>query len=552
MESTASTASSDNRQAAIDILHRLEESGRPSAADLDQLFAFALSRGEIEYSKRIRALLQRWRDEGVESCDLCRGEALLTVGIAAASASQRLRARSGGCDVRCESLEVINLFFQGHLAEAVALAEKNEWFLDKLESAAGVGYGLLALALCERCAEAWKVVDAWKDHFAQNAPEKYQMMLRVEAELAAHTQRYPRALELLTDAHALCDEFGWDLARAFTEPALAVAQARTGDLRRAHELMNTWPREEKPLAGPLRGERNLARMRVALLEERFADAMLYAERAYEFAETIHSAPLLCEVQFHRVLAANRAQYAGELSAFRTLVHRYQIPFYLRRLNMLQQLVKEGETARGVRITIRQRHGCEQQPLIRLWMPRVEDLGANIYYDRVQGMLYLAGMGPFYVRDQLVFKLLESILARQTFAVDIPRLYAEVWGTEYRHLDHEGKFHVTVHRLRAWLDEHGPNKCRSMVHVQDCAASLCQDADVRVVELEGPCGGRVGEECLGDRVVDLLSTHSPASPREIEAQLGVSRSTLNETIRQLLDVGRIKRMGRGPATRYALP
>ncbi|MBW2731493.1 MAG: hypothetical protein JRH20_03815 [Deltaproteobacteria bacterium] len=453
----------------------------------------------------------------------------------------------------CESLEVTQLFFQGHVTKAAALAEKNAWFLETPAWAPGIGHGLMALALCERCAEVWAVVQAWKNR-AQNTPEKYQMLLRVEAMLATHAQRHAHALELLNDAYALCDEFHGDevseqLARAFTEPALVVAQARMGDLEGAHAVIDGWPGEERLLTEPLDGERNLARMRVALLEERLADVRRYAQRAQGLAETKANVPLLCEVQFCCVLAAELTHYADELAVFRALVHHTQIPLYVRRLQLLQQLVKEGRTPSTTHVIIRQRYASEQLSLMRLWTPRIQDLKSTIYFDRVQGMLYLAGIGPFFVRDQLIFRLLESILARRLFVVDIPQLYTEVWGTEYRHVDHEGKFHVTVHRLRAWLDEHGPDNCRSMVHVQDCMASLCEEAEVRVVEVEGPGGGRVREQSLGERVVDLLSTCSPASPRELEGQLGVSRSTLNEAIRCLLEAGRVKRRGRGPATRY---
>jgi hypothetical protein len=538
------------RQEAVSVVEALEKRAIPTAEELDEALARVLALGDLELCKRVREVIRGWRAQS-PSCDLCMAEALLTVGVPALAATQRFQARRG-CDERCESLEVINNVFHGRLADAIAIAEKNDWFFDKIDEAAGVAYAMWALALCERCDEGWGIIERWTDHFARKSPEKYQMMLRVEAHVAAHAQRCARALSLLEDAHALCDEYSLDLARAFTEPLLATVYARTGDVERAHAIADRWPQSEGVLAvGPLAGARNLARMRIALLEDRPKEALHYGDLAMKHASAAHCAPLLCQVQFYRVLATNASQFPAELKIFRQIVHRYQIPYYLRRLNMLQQLVCEGHSPRDARVTIRTGQGCEIQPLSRLWMPRVEDVCSNIYYDRIQGVLYLNGHGPFFVGDQMTFKLLDRLVAQPDLEIGVAELYEEVWGVPYRQLQDEGKFHVTVHRLRSWLEQRGTGECRAMVQIQEGRASLCREADVRVVELDGPCGGRVSDEGLEQRLLALLAERENCPPKELEARLGISRSTLNELIRKLVDQGRVVRAGKGPATRYSL-
>ena len=98
-------------------------------------------------------------------------------------------------------------------------------------------------------------------------------MLRLESRVACLMCDFPRELALLEEARALCERYKLETACAFGEPAHAGALARNGELSAARRFMATWaPSTSEDEESPLNGFRNLARMEVALLEERYSAA----------------------------------------------------------------------------------------------------------------------------------------------------------------------------------------------------------------------------------------------------------------------------------------
>ena len=102
--------------------------------------------------------------------------------------------------------------------------------------------------------------------------------------------------------------------------------------------------------------------------------------------------------------------------------------------------------------------------------------------------------------------------------------------------HEGKVHVTLHRLRKCLSRCCPD-AKGMITVRDGVVLLDEAFDICAV---GPSEGDetcvAGAVGLRERVVQCLTTAVELPPRELERRLGVSRSALNTALRGLIAVG----------------
>lgn len=173
-------------------------------------------------------------------------------------------------------------------------------------------------------------------------------------------------------------------------------------------------------------------------------------------------------------------------------------------------------------------------------------GRSLYWDRVQDLLWLRGQGPHRLADRPVLRRLLEVLTRSSgFSRPADRLFEAVWGGRYDPIVHQTKLHVTVHRLRAWLDERTAGGER-LVEVREGVVGLARDADVRVVEAPGV---DVSPADLRERLRQCLA--ESLSPADLERVLGASRSSLHQAVRALLRTGAIVRSGRGRALRYRL-
>jgi hypothetical protein len=151
---------------------------------------------------------------------------------------------------------------------------------------------------------------------------------------------------------------------------------------------------------------------------------------------------------------------------------------------------------------------------------------------------------------MLARMLEAIVAGDELSIPIPTLFEIVWRAPYNPLIHENKVHVTIHRLRAWLEKHDSAMGRAIV-VRDGIVSMAEHVEVIVLEpptnLDEP---RAEPPSTIDRVTACLDEDSPLTARELQQRLGISRSALNNATRQLLQAGRIYCLGRGRALVYS--
>ncbi len=549
----------DTQEADTRALFReLEACTEPSAREVDLLLRNALLFARLGFAERGKALLKRWREDGVQDPDLALAELHLTVSPPSAAAVQRLKS-IGAEDPQTCATEVANCVFRGEIKRGVDLARASGWFLDHVECLEAVTFALLGLALSGGHVEAQGIIEAWKQRHAQAAPQRYQLMLRFESRMAAFQYRFPRALDLMLDAWALGERYGLDATLTMMEPNLATAYAHCELLEDANAIHARWPPHAPDAHSPLDGFRTRARMELALIEARYDDAYRYANDLMGFYKALNNAALTCGLLFTIVQTAPAARFAEDLEAFRRATWRYQIPYYLHRLTLLERLQTWG--ARSVRDTTlleRSRDGVGEVPLARLWVPPARCLAADVYWDRARGVLLLSGVGPHEPHAHPVLhRMLETILAQPRFELPVAALFEAVWDGRYNPLVHEGKVHVTVHRLRRWLAQQG-GASSELIRVRDGVVGFDPRLHVRVVE-PAPCFlpsmRETPTRCSGvgptlrERVLQCLSGGEPVAPRELERQLEISRSSLNMALRCLQVEGAVERVGKGRATRY---
>ncbi len=543
------TPGAHNAERARRVLEELEVRRLPSAGDLDQLVHHVLSLSRRELADRGRLLIGRWRDAGCQDPDLDLAQTLLTVSVPSAAARHRLDALTSS-DAQVAALEVANCVFRGELQPAIDLAQAHGWFLDTVEGSTGLTYALWALAMSCQFDEAQAVVDAWKRRHAQAAPDRYQLMLRFESRIAYYTHQFARELGLLQDAYALCGAFDLDATRDFMEPDLAAALCRCEDHEGAHRIIDAWPQPRSE--GPLAGYRNGVRLEVALMEGRYDDAMEAGQRYLRFTEEIKSAPLECLARFGLAMAAPPVEFGDRLAAFRAVTHRYQIPLFLLRLPVLEHVAAAGhDSMRDAAITVQMRGTAERHPLLRVWTPRLSWSRADLYWDRVRGVLLLRGSGPHRLSSKpVLLRFFEAIMSRPGFTAEVAVLFDAVWGGPYDPLTHEGKVHVTTHRLRRWLDRCSPG-AGQLLEARDGQVGVVEDATVCVIGLSAGGAQAAGPPATGvqDRIFQCLEGGQEMAPRELLRRLGISRSALNQALRHLLADGRILRVGQGRSTRY---
>jgi len=148
-------------------------------------------------------------------------------------------------------------------------------------------------------------------------------------------------------------------------------------------------------------------------------------------------------------------------------------------------------------------------------------------------------------------MLECLMNRPTFSLTIGELYSEVWSGIYNPLLHEGKIHVTLHRLRSWLDDKKPGT-GALIEVTEGTVCLSEHADVRVLEPRESRGDLRADAApsMRDRVLATLRGEDTAvAPGLLRRRLGVSRSAVHVALRALMAADLVRREGSGRNTRY---
>jgi hypothetical protein len=567
------------RRMAIAILGALEAKPQPSDDEIAIVADHAFVWVGVGLAKRARALIERWQRGGVRTQALGRADAIFTVAIAPPAAAGRLRALAG--DPVAGAVAVANHVFRGELRAAIERCVAEGWFLTEPTAISGVAYGVWAQAMLDDFDGALAVIATWRNRHKTLLPVAEQALLAAEARIESVRHHHTRERALLEEALAVCDDHRLGLERAYVEASLAIALARAGDVRAAAAIARRWPTpspgREKEQA--LAVYRDVARTEIALIDGRYREADAIARRVLAYATANGNAIYACLARSHRAFAATRPQLHARLAEYGRDAAQLQIPFHLRRHLLLARLAESDATG-AVGASPRDRHvfvrtrslranhktsssrpagasmtgaiaSDHRRPerVLRLCLPSAADLGADLYWDAVQGVLYLSGDGPFTLAEHPILRrALETILGSPAFAIPLSDLFEAVWSMDYRPLVHEVKIHVALHRLRALLAGWHAGGDRLIV-VRDGIVRIADDCRACVVELAPAHATEAPASSLFDRVAAHLAATGEATPVELAARIGASRSALVVALRSLVLERRVVRIGRGRATRY---
>lgn len=546
----AAPGAADAFDRACAVLDQLEQVTRPSREQAALMADHALVWAGLGLSDRARTLLRRWRKHNRTSQALRRAEIVHHVSVSPSTAAAHLR-ELGASDGQFAALNVVNSLYRGELAVAIELSRAHNWFLDDEELAHGLFHGLWALGLNNEFDEAHEVLDAWKRRHVRAPPMARQFVLRTEAGMASFQKRYLVEEALVEEALALCIEHDLGVARAYTEPSVVAARARADNLAGARALLRTWPRRRRDARGPIEAFRDVAALELAVLADQPRRALAAAGRALRFFERSGHVVMTSFVRLRRTLVACAGDFANELAELERVVRRCPMLHYAQRLRLLQQLVRDGhDCARDVQLAERSRHTCASHGLMRAWTPPISSVAAELFWNRITGTLHVRGEGPFSLgRKPVLRRCLEHLLTQGDFRATIPDMFEAVWSAPYNPITHEGKVHVSVHRLRRWLDSCHAG-AGAMIVVADGEIAVADDVDARVLEPTSSAVHAGEPRSVRERVLRLIEAETaPIAPAELQRRLGVSRPALNVALRALVAADQAQRLGRGRATKY---
>ena len=458
------------------VFAQLEKRARPDRIHRERLTRHAVLWWSLGFGPRGRALLQRWRREDPRNRELRLAETHFVVRTAPPQASVRLADARDAAD---GALAVIHLVLAGEPHAALERARAHRWFATRRDLAHVVMFVGWAFGLT-RSPEAEGVLALWKRHAAGD-PEWLHHVLKAEAEIAVHACQYPRELQALRAAHALCVDHELGMQRAAVEVTLPCAFAHNADLAAAHGVMKRWSAPADAYV-PLDAGHDLSRAEVELIAERWDEAETAARRALAFFEAADLAFHACMAMTLAAIAAPRSRFAQALEELRRIIHRVSVPFYRERFRLLERLAARGVGAvREAALVERSRFARRPASFVQVLYPRAESIAADLYWDRVQQQVWVRGHGPHSLDEHpILARMLETIVAADEFALPLTALFEAVWKIPYNPLIHENKTHVTIHRLRRWLDGHQRGMGRA-IQVRDGIVSIADDVEVVVLE-----------------------------------------------------------------------
>jgi hypothetical protein len=531
-----------DRASASVLLAKLERCRHPAGVEISELCSDPMLFALLGLSARALALCKKWTAAGIRRPELERAETLLTSLTSTASGAARLRARGS----KALEAAVVNSSMRGQLDRTIDLAASANWFLDNAEASNGLYHALAALVVFDRCQEALALVREWHVRHPDAEPMHMQRVLQIEARIASNLCLFARERTLLEECLVLCKELAMASHTFLAEADLAAALLHAGDVERARAMIRAWPRQSKRCDTPLDAFRELVRAELALLSGASDDAFAAATRALGPFEAVGHGPLICHLHFYRALSAREGAWPIVLDEFRGASAGRRFPQYLARLRILERLTSAATPARCATVIERSRSGEARLPLIRIWIPRITSLGADLYLDRIQQRIYVRGDGPMSLSGRpVISRALDCLISEAARPLPIAEWFERVWGTQYEPLRHEGKLHVTVHRLRRWLTD-AARGAEGLVVLCEGMISLAPEVDVRVIGVARD--GRA--ESLRDRIAEILHVE-PQPPAALQSLVNVSRSTLRNVLRELIEAGVVQKKGRGATTKYAL-
>jgi hypothetical protein len=337
------------------------------------------------------------------------------------------------------------------------------------------------------------------------------------------------------------------MQRVNVEVPLAATLARNGEIELARALIASWAPPSSDYV-PLDAGRDMARAECELLAGAWDEAERTARRSCVLFDSSDMLLYACHARFLIALAAPPSRFAAALDHYRRTVQRARMPVHRARLQLLERLAARGmRSVREQTTQLRSRFESRTVSIAESLIPRASVLAADIYWDRIQHALWVGGKGPLSLDEHPVLeRMLEQIVDAREYTLSLDALFERVWHAPYHPLVHENKLHVTIHRLRGWLDEHSPGLGRAIV-VRDGAISIAEHTSVIV--LDEPPALAADRRPYRERLLDCLAA-APQSAQELERRLGISRTTLHGVTRELIAEGAIECSGRGRALRYS--
>ena len=369
----ADPTSPDTPLIAQAVFAELERRTRPSRVHRERLTKHAVLWWSLGFGSRGRAVLQRWRREDPQNRELRLAETHFVVRTAPPQASARL---ADVRDASAAALAVIHLVLAGEPHAALALARAQRWFTTRRDLAHVLMFIGWAFGLTNS-PEAEHVLATWKRHAAGD-PEWLHHVLKAEAELAVHACRYPRELQALRAAHALCVEHELGMQRVAVEVTLPCAFAHTGNVAAARGIMKRWNTLARDYV-PLDAGRDLSRAEIELIAGRWDESEKSARRALQFFEAADLAFHACMASSFVAIAAPRSRFTRALEDFRRCVHRVSVPFYRERFRLLERLAARGvRSVRDAQLTERSRFGRRTLSFVHVLIPRADSIAAGVH------------------------------------------------------------------------------------------------------------------------------------------------------------------------------
>lgn len=528
-----------------------DEADRAALVNAVQLF------NALGYAEQARGILRGWRETGFDTPALRRAELFLHVSGAPDAAAAH--TTGGVCAEllskgECAALETIRRLFRGEAQAAIACAESAGWFLDEPSLAHGLFHGLWALFLTDNHDRAQALIAEWQLRHGSAAPWSRALVRRLQAALCGARHQYVDEAEHLAAVLEIERDGGLPVQAAYTEAAFVGARARAGDLEVARSIVARWPTPcptRVASRGPIEAYRDRARAELSMIGGDDRDAFAAASRAANAFYGAGHLVMASHMRFLRVMTAVPAEFATALSDLRAIVRRTNLARCTQRLALIDDLAASGATSLAEHpldeITPWSRN---HTPLHRAFSPSVTMTGADLFWNRVCGAIFLRGKGPFYLeRQPILTRALEILTRAPGERLAIADFFAAVWDSPYDPLLHEGKVHVTVHRLRKWFGERDAD-ARRLLEVTDGTIGFRRHADVRVLMPSNPPPPALAT--LDDRVLAAVArAPGPVAPRTLEHALGASRTAIQRSVRILIANGSLVRHGKSRSTTYTV-
>jgi hypothetical protein len=438
---------------ALELLGRLAD-GAPLTAELVALLVeHAALFSALGVDAQVLGLARHALASGVGEPELAKIAA--THALVASPAGVELRLRSVTLEVDADALRVISAFMRGELERAVELSKKHEFFVAHADAphVYALAYGALSLAYAKESEDPLLLLAEWEQRHPDAAPRARQFVLRARGWIHGLVGEHGRELALVSEAHALCEEHGLGVERAFVDVERGLALVRDGGIEAAHAIAATFPKAAASADGLLPAYRDLLRLELALHEGDSPGALEAARRAHAYFERSGNVVLACDVLFGACLAQAFSDGAkGALDVYRRAVQRSPTALHRKNLRVLDAL-GAALFSPGARLCT-QSHGSTAEGTacaVHLFRPPLELRHADIYLDQVRGEVWLSGRGPFPLgAHPVVESVLVLLLVSGSDGLLVEDLYERVWGGPFHPLRHENKVHVTLHRLRQWL------------------------------------------------------------------------------------------------------